>query len=396
MKKEVAIIGGGTAGLFLASFLDTSIFEVCIYEKMNTLGRKFLVAGDGGFNLTHAEAFEIFKTKYTPATVLSEALDSFTNEDLRSWLSEIGIPTYVGSSGRVFPNKGIKPIEVLQSIKDYLERRGVQCKFNQSFLDWDTEGKLRFDNGTVIDPAYTVFALGGGSWKVTGSDGQWQKAFSEKGILTKPFSPSNCTYKINWSPAFIKKHEGTPLKNLSLSSQNKIQKGEAVVTQFGLEGNAIYGLSPQIRSDLKAKGAATVFVDWKPSLVHESIVGKLAAAKTNTTKALKDTLKLPAAVIDLLKEHLNKDEYLDNSVLAKYIKQFPLSITEAAPIDEAISTSGGVDLNSVDANFQIKILKNQFCIGEMLDWDAPTGGYLIQACASSGVFLAKHLNQLQN
>ena len=396
MKKEVAIIGGGTAGLFLASFLDTSIYEVCIYERMSTLGRKFLVAGDGGFNLTHGEAFELFKTKYTPATVLSEALDSFTNDDLRSWLSEIGIPTFVGSSGRVFPNKGIKPIEVLQSIKGYLDHSGVQCKFNQSFVDWDTEGRLRFDNGTVIDPTYTVFALGGGSWKVTGSDGQWQRAFSEKGIPTKHFSPSNCAYNINWSPDFIKKHEGTPLKNISLSSQNKIQKGEAVVTQFGLEGNAIYGLSPQIRSDLKAKGAAPVFVDWKPSLDHGSIVGKLVAAKTNTTKALKDTLKLPTAVIDLLKEKLSKEEYLDTSTLAKYIKQFPLSITEAAPIDEAISTSGGIDLEAIDSNFQIRILKNQFCIGEMLDWDAPTGGYLIQACASSGVFLAKHLNQLQN
>ena len=395
MKKEVAIIGGGTAGLFLASFLDTSIFDVCIYEKMNTLGRKFLVAGDGGFNLTHSEAIESFKSRYAPSTVLSEALDSFTNEDFRDWLLDIGIPTYVGSSGRVFPEKGIKPIEVLQTIKTYLENRGVQFRYNHLFEDWDTEERLLLDNDAVLNPDYAVFALGGGSWRVTGSDGQWQKTFSNKGILTKPFNPSNCAYKINWSPSYIQKHEGAPLKNISISIHDKIQKGEAVVTQFGLEGNAIYGLSPQIKLDLKAKGEAIVFVDFKPSLDHKSIEDKLENTKTNTTKTLKDKLKLPSAVIDLIKDSMTKEEYLDRPVLANRIKQFPLRVTGAAPIDEAISTSGGVDLDAVDSNFQIKKLKNQFCIGEMLDWDAPTGGYLIQACASSGVFLAKHLNQLQ-
>ena len=395
MKKKVAIIGGGTAGLFLASFLDTTIYEVCIYEKMNTLGRKFLVAGDGGFNLTHGEILDSFKARYTPTTFLERQLDSFTNIDLRDWFMDLGVSTFVGSSGRVFPQKGIKPIEVLQVIKVHLKSKGVQFKFNQTFKGWDSENRLLFEGDQTINPDYTIFALGGSSWKVTGSDGSWQKAFQDKGISTSDFSPSNCAYKINWTAEFVSRHEGTPLKNITISIKNKVQKGEAVITQFGLEGNAIYGLSPQIKLDLSAKREATVFVDFKPTLDIDTVVGKLENAKRNITQTLKEKLKLPIAAIDLMKESMTKEEYLDISILAKRIKKFPLTLVEAAPIDEAISTSGGIALGAVDKHFQLKKIENQYCIGEMLDWDAPTGGYLIQACASKGVFLAKHLNQLQ-
>lgn len=395
MKKHVAIIGGGTASLFLASFLDTTIYDVCIYEKMNTLGRKFLVAGDGGFNLTHCEDLATLKSRYTPASFLELALDAFTNIDLRDWLMDLEIPTFVGSSGRVFPIKGIKPIEVLQAIKTHLKNKGVQLKFNHTFKDWDAESRLLFKRGQTINPDYAIFALGGSSWQVTGSNGAWQKAFRNKGISTNDFSPSNCAYKINWADDFFSKHEGTPLKNITISINDKTQKGEAVITQFGLEGNAIYGLSPHIKLELNAKGKTIVFVDFKPSLDQNKIITKLENAKANTTRTLKDKLKLPSAAIDLLKTSLTKEEYLDTSILTNRIKNFPITIVDSAPIDEAISTAGGIRLDAVDENFQLKKLKNQFCIGEMLDWDAPTGGYLIQACASSGVFLAKHLNQLQ-
>lgn len=395
MKKHVAIIGGGTASLFLASFLDTTIYDVCIYEKMNTLGRKFLVAGDGGFNLTHCEDLATLKSRYTPASFLELALDAFTNIDLRDWLMDLEIPTFVGSSGRVFPKKGIKPIEVLQAIKTHLKNKGVQLKFNHTFKDWDAESRLLFKRGQTINPDYAIFALGGSSWQVTGSNGAWQKAFRNKGISTNDFSPSNCAYKINWADDFFSKHEGTPLKNITISINDKTQKGEAVITQFGLEGNSIYGLSPHIKLELNANGKAIVFVDFKPSLDQNKIITKLENAKANTTRTLKDKLKLPSAAIDLLKTSLTKEEYLDTSILTNRIKNFPITIVDSAPIDEAISTAGGIRLDAVDENFQLKKLKNQFCIGEMLDWDAPTGGYLIQACASSGVFLAKYLNQLQ-
>ena len=395
MKKEVAIIGGGTAGLFLAAFLDPDKYVVTIYEKMNTLGRKFLVAGDGGFNLTHGEEMPSFKSRYTPTDFLEAALESFTNSDLRTWLSDLGIPTFVGSSGRVFPKKGIKPIEVLRTIKTYLEKRGVQFKFNQTFVGWDTDDRILFDAEEVIDSDYTIFALGGSSWKVTGSDGSWKKSFEEKRIPTVEFNPSNCAYKINWSEQFTQKHEGAPLKNIAISIKDKTQKGEAVITKFGLEGNAIYALSPDIKVELKNQEASLVSIDFKPSLDQATVLDKLNKAKTNTTKTLKEILKLPSAVIDLIKEDLSKEEFLDNSYLASSIKRFPLTLLDDAPIDEAISTSGGVALEAVDKNFQLKKLDNQFCIGEMLDWDAPTGGYLIQACASSGVFLAKHLNRIE-
>jgi len=346
MKKELAIIGGGTAGLFLAAFIDTEIFDVTIYEKMNTLGRKFLVAGDGGFNLTHVEEMPSFKSRYTPPAFLKEALRAFSNRDFRAWLLDLGIPTFVGTSGRVFPDKGLKPIEVLNRIKAQLIEKNVKMKFNKTFIGWDEKGSVKFVSGETIHPKYTIFALGGASWKVTGSDGTWLDVLAAKGVKTLDFSPSNCAYEINWSEEFILKHEGTPLKNISISLQGKTQKGETVITKFGIEGNAIYGLSPEIK-------------------------------------------------LELIKQTLNKEEYLDSTHLANRIKKFPLNLIGAAPIDEAISTIGGINLQSVDKHFELKNLKKHYCIGEMLDWNAPTGGYLIQACVSSGVYLAQHLNKLE-
>jgi len=392
MKKNVAIIGGGTAGLLLAAFLDTDLYNVTIYEKKASLGRKFLVAGDGGFNLTHSEELTHFKTKYTPVSFLDNALEYFSNIDLRAWLLSIEIPTFVGSSGRVFPEKGIKPIDVLKRIEAFLIAKNVQFEFNKTFTGWNKENELEFNANEIIKSDYTVFALGGSSWKVTGSDGSWLDIFNKKGIDTLSFVASNCAFQIKWNENFIQKHEGKPLKNIAISINNKIQKGEAVITKFGIEGNAIYGLSPEIQAALASQKEVKVYVDFKPTIDLESLINKINNSKSNSSTTLREVVKLSPTEIELLKLTLTKEEFLDIQTLAKFIKYFPLIIIGSAPIDEAISTSGGIDLNAVDTNFEIKKLKNQFCIGEMLDWNAPTGGYLIQACASMGVYLAGYLN----
>ena len=394
MKKRIAIIGSGPSAFLLAAFLDAKKFTVTIYEKNKTTGRKFLVAGKGGFNLTHSEPIDQLINRYTPNDFLDKVLLNFTNIDFRNWLEKIKIPTYIGSSKRVYPKEGIKPIELLNSILNHLKEKGIIIKYEHTFSNWDDNDNPIINNKT-IQADYTVFALGGGSWKVTGSEGNWRDTFSKKGIKTKPFQASNCGYQVAWKANFIQKHEGTPLKNITISCNNGIQKGEAVITKFGLEGNSIYGLSPQIREQLLTHSKATIFIDFKPSLTIENIHSKITLSNyKNTTEILKKELKLSPPQVDLLKISLSKVAYLNTESLTKSIKSFPLEIVKTASLDEAISTVGGIDLKAVSENFELKKMSNQFCIGEMLDWDAPTGGYLLQACASTGVYLAKHLNKI--
>ena len=394
MKKSVAIIGGGPSAFLLGAFLDASRFDVTIYEKNKTVGRKFLVAGKGGFNISHSEPIEQLIKRYTPTGFLEEALLNFTNTDFRDWLAQIGIPTYIGSSKRVYPKEGIKPIEVLTAILNHLKEKGVDIKYEHAFSDWNAENNPIINN-KAIKTDYTVFSLGGGSWKITGSDGSWLNTFAKKGIHTKPFQASNCGYQIDWKSDFIQENEGTPLKNITIYCGDASQKGEAVITQFGLEGNAIYGLSPQIREGLLKSDKALIFIDFKPSLTLEKVLSKIkASTQKNTTAILKKELKLSSAQIDLLKTYLTKESYLNTETLASNIKKFPLAVINTATIEEAISTVGGIDLGAVSKNFELQHLPTQYCIGEMLDWDTPTGGYLLQACASIGVTLAKHLNKI--
>lgn len=394
MKKRITIIGSGPSAFLLAAFLDAEKFTVTIYEKNKTAGRKFLVAGKGGFNLTHSEPNDQLINRYTPNDFLDKALLNFRNIDFRNWLEKINIPTYIGSSKRVYPKEGIKPIELLNSILNHLKEKGITIKYEHTFSNWDTNENPVINKKT-IQTDYTVFALGGGSWKVTGSDGNWLDTFSKKGIQTKSFQASNCSYQIAWDPSFIEKHEGSPLKNITISCNKVIQKGEAVITKFGLEGNSIYGLSPQIRNQLLTHSKATVFIDFKPSLTVENIHSKITLSNhKNTTEILKKELKLSPPQVDLLKISLSKVAYLNTESLIMNIKNFPLEIVNTASVDEAISTVGGIDLKAVSENFELKKMSNQFCIGEMLDWDAPTGGYLLQACASTGVHLAKYLNKI--
>ena len=393
MKKSIAIIGGGSSALLTAAFLDSDKFDITIYEKKKSIGRKFLVAGDGGFNLSHGEHIDKMITRYTPTSFLKNALLNFTNEDLRNWLLSIDIPTFVGSSNRIYPEKGIKPITVLTNIKQFLIDKNIQFLYNYEWKDWSDKSELIFNDNKIVRADYTIFSLGGASWKITGSEGNWADNFKEKGINTLPFLPANCAYNINWKSDFISKNEGQPLKNIALSCLDKKQKGELVITKFGLEGNAIYALSPQIQSQLTANKKPVVYLDLKPTLELATIQKKIKDSHLRITDILKKILRLSSPQIALLKTILTKEEYINKNNIAKKIKALPLVIEAAATLNEAISTTGGISLNEVTENFELKKLKNNYCIGEMLDWSAPTGGYLLQACFSMGTYVAKHLNE---
>ena len=390
MKKTISIIGGGPAAMLLAAHLDPDLFDVTIIEKNNALGRKFLVAGKGGFNLSHSENLEQFIPRYTPFDFLEKALTTFSNDDLRAWFNSLDIPTFVGSSKRVYPIEGIKPIEVLSAVLKELEQKKVKLITKENWIGFNDKDELIFESGLKIQSDITVFSLGGGSWKKTGSSGEWLNYFSKKGINIIPFSASNCASEIDWKKDFIVKNEGKPLKNISISCENSSKKGEMVISKFGLEGGAIYALSPQIRNGLNKTGKAAITIDLKPSLAVDEIVSKLSSGKL--TQQLVKSIKLEKPKIDLLKHYLNREEFLDIKSLARVIKAFPLEIVGNAPLDEAISTVGGIELNGVDENFELHKMKNCYAIGEMLDYDAPTGGYLLQSCFSMGVFVANHLN----
>lgn len=394
MKKSVSIIGGGPAALILAAILDCKKFKVTVYEKNKTLGRKFLVAGKGGFNLTHSEPIVELIARYTPTHFLEKALLDFDNDDFREWIDSIGIPTYIGSSKRVYPKSGIKPITVLNAILDVMDKQGVAIEYQHTWTGWMSDNSLVFNSNTIINSDYTIFAMGGGSWKVTGSDGSWLDLFKKENIPVAPFQSSNCAYRVDWPEDFIMEHEGSPLKNIAISCLNKRQKGEAVITRFGLEGNAIYALSPQIREELQRQQKAIVFLDMKPTLRYDDLLNKIRKSTfKKTSETLQKEVKLSPAQIGLLKKYLSKETYLNSELLAQNIKKLSLEITGTALLNDAISTTGGIQLNAVDENFQLKNKKSNYCVGEMLDWDAPTGGYLLQACFSMGMHLARHLNK---
>lgn len=396
-KKTIAIIGGGPASMMLACSLNSNKYEITIYEKNIALGRKFLVAGKGGFNLTHSENLQQFIERYTPSSFIKPFLGNFSNADFRDWLQTIGVDTYVGTSKRVFPIKGIKPIEVLKAIEKKLAENNVNIKYNHEWIGWKNENLLfNAVNGSfAIKSDVAVFALGGGSWNVTGSNSKWLDFFAARGIKTKAFYPSNCAYKVNWSSAILKTIEGQALKNCDFKCGAMKRKGEVVLTAFGIEGSGIYPLSPEIRAQLLNNNKdVKIQVDFKPELTEDEIKKRfLNKGKQSIKDFLEKRLNLSAVQITLIKSGTNKEEYNDIEALVKFIKHFPITISGTAPLDEAISTVGGIDLNEVGENLQLIKLPEHYCMGEMLDWDAPTGGYLLQACFSMGRYLANHLNK---
>lgn len=400
MKKNVTIVGGGAAALVLACELDPEKFEVSIFEKNAALGRKFLVAGEGGLNLTHSEKEDSFLSRYSPSDFLKEAFTQFSNKQLIVWLNALGIETFIGSSGRAFPKQGMKPIEVFNIILEKIKKNRVGIHTKHRWKGFSEHGELIFEVGDELKKLksdYTVFCLGGASWPVTGSLGDWTSYFSEKNISTIPFRASNCAFKVEWPSSFIAKTEGKILKNISTQCGNKMQVGEIVITRFGLEGSGIYPLSPEIRVQMDKFAQAEICIDLKPNLSSEKIVKRLEGkpAKVNLTEFLKSELNINEVQITLLKHFLSKDEFLNSTSLAQNIKRFKLNIVGFAPIDEAISTVGGISVSEIDDFFQLKKLPGHFVIGEMLDYDAPTGGYLLQSCFSMAKYLAANLNKSQ-
>lgn len=397
MKKKIAIIGSGPAALMLAISLNESVYDITIYEKNFALGRKFLVAGDGGFNLTHSEDIELFIKRYSPPEFLAKSLSSFNNVDLRAKLKALGIETFVGSSKRVYPIKGVKPITVLNAFIDELNKKNISIKTLHQWHQMNDEGGLEFlhrDKSITKKADYTIFALGGSSWSKTGSDGQWVDWFRSKHIHVVPFEASNCNYRVLWDADFILKHEGDALKNIGLSCGYHKKLGELTITQFGLEGGPIYALSPTIREQIKVKGFAEVYIDLKPSHSEEELLFKMnGCGIIKVSEILKNVCNLSNIQRNLLKSLLNREEYLSFTTLSKKIKALPIKIESSASLDEAISTVGGLAREEVNENFELLKMPNCFAIGEMLDWDAPTGGYLLQGCFSMGYKVADFLNK---
>jgi uncharacterized flavoprotein (TIGR03862 family) len=380
----------------LAAQLDTDKYQVTIYDKKKAVGRKFLVAGEGGLNLTFNAPLDELINQYHPNDFIAPILQQFTNEDLRNWFKSLEIPTFLGSSNRVFPAKELKPIDVLNKITEHLTAKNVQFKLDTQWTGWNTKGHLCFNDSEDIESDITVFALGGASWKVTGSDGSWCGAFMERGINVLPFRAANCAFHIDWDNNFIHTHAGKPLKNIALKYKKQSSKGELVVSEFGLEGNALYALSRSLQDELLTKKSVCLKLDLKPTMTVSQIKAKYKKSKlTKVTDILKEDLSLDRTAVALIKQYSDKETFMDINQLAKIIKAVPITLTAADDIDKAISTLGGIALDEVDANFQLNKMPNTYAIGEMLDWYAPTGGYLLQGCFSMGFSLAENLNGLK-
>lgn len=394
--KNITIIGGGPAALMLAAQIDTKKYKVTLFEKKKSVGRKFLVAGEGGLNLTYNSSIDAFINQYFPSDFIDPIIRKFTNKDLTEWLNQLEIPTFIGSSNRVFPDLNQKPIEVLNKIVAHILKRKIEFQLNTKWTGWNEKGNLCFENLEDIKSDIVVFALGGASWKVTGSDGKWSELFKSKDINVLPFRAANCAFEVDWNKDFIKNNEGKPLKNIALTFNNHTAKGELVISKFGIEGNAIYALSQKIQEKLLTEKSCKIYLDLKPTMSVTQLKSKYNNAKVSkVTDILKKVLKLDRTSIGLLKQFTDKDTFSNPDLLIKAIKSVPIIIKSSEEIDKAISTLGGVSLNEIDENFQLKKIPNSYVLGEMLDWYAPTGGYLLQGCFSMGFTLAKHFNEME-
>ena len=391
-RKKIIIIGGGPAGLMAADILSVT-HDVHIYDKEKNVGQKFLLAGKGGFNLTNNLQGKDLTSKYSPVGLMDKALSNFDTLALRQWLSTMGIPTFVGTSGKVFPEKGIKPIDVLNKIKTKLMKQGVQFHTQHEFVGFDSNRHVTFKNqgkNIVLEADYILFALGGASWPVTGSNGSWRAIFESLGIVTNPFQSSNCGINICWPEALSQSHVGKPLKNIKLFTDNFEVKGEAVITKYGLEGNAVYPLVPSIRNMLNTNIPAYIYIDFKPSNTREQLLQKISG-KNSKTKDYGQLFNLNTVQLAMIKAYTGKEIFLSVDGFISSIKKLAIPVDSLRPVKEAISTIGGIAPEEVNDDFSLKKYPGIYTFGEMLDWDAPTGGFLLQGCFSMGNYVAKSI-----
>ncbi len=391
---RVAVIGGGPAGLMAAEVLGQAGIAVTVYDQMPSLGRKFLMAGRGGLNLTHSEDFERFAQRYAEARPqLLPHLEAFRPEDLRAWCEGLGQETFVGSSGRVFP-KAFKASPLLRAWLARLGQLGVTFRLRHRWQGWDAEGHLVFsgpDGKTVREkPAATVLALGGASWPRLGSDGTWTAALERRGIGVSPLRPSNMGFAVPWSDVMRARFAGEPLKRIALTFDGTTVRGEAVGTTDGIEGGAVYALSARLRDAIERDGHATLLVDLRPDLSTEALAKRLDAPRKGQSAStfLRKAAGLSPVGIALLRES-SATLPGDARELARLIKAVSLTLTGVKSLERAISSAGGIGFGEVDEHLMLRRLPGTFVAGEMLDWEAPTGGYLLQATFATGAAAAR-------
>ena len=394
--RSVAVIGGGPAGLMAAELLARAGAKVTVYDRMASLGRKFLMAGRGGLNLTHSEPLAAFLARYGDGDPsLRQAIEAFPPAALRAWADSLGEPTFIGSSGRVFP-KSMKTSPLLRTWILRLNNLGVTFKLRHRWDGWDDDGRLRFVTSreeVLAEPDATVLALGGASWPKLGADARWAETLRAQDIAVTPLRPANCGFTAAWTDVF-RGFEGQPLKGIAADIAGRRVRGEAMITREGIEGGAVYALSSPIREAIERGGSAVVAIDLMPDVGAAKLTERLSAprGKQSLSNFLRKATHLSAAALALVREAaLVKGvplATLKPDALAALIKAAPVKLTGVQPIATAISTAGGVSFSELDEGFMLKRYPGIFVAGEMLDWDAPTGGYLLQASFATGVAAA--------
>ena len=391
---KVAIIGGGPAGLMAAEVLVAQGITVDLYDAMPSIGRKFLLAGKGGMNLTHTEASAPFLSRYgARAPQIAPMLDSFGPEALRAWVHALGITTFIGSSGRVFPTD-MKAAPLLRAWLKRLRDAGVTFHMRHRWLDWDDKHTLRFatpEGEMKVQADAVVLALGGASWARLGSDGAWLPLLAQHGIDATPLKPANCGFDIAWSAHFQEHFAGQPVKSviancIAIDGSEIKRQGECVITSTGIEGGLIYALSAPLREQIAQNGSATLHLDLAPGKTFERVLAEVSAGRGSRSMSshLQSKVGITGVKAGLLRECASKEDYADPKKLAQAIKALPLKLIATRPIDEAISSAGGVLFEALDEQLMAQNMPGLFCAGEMLDWEAPTGGYLLTACFASG------------
>lgn len=393
---KAVIVGGGPAGLMAAETLSQGGVEVDLYDAMPSVGRKFLLAGVGGMNITHAESFEVFLTRYgARAKAIAPLFDRFPPAELRAWMHGLGIDTFVGSSGRVFP-AGMKAAPLLRAWLHRLRDAGVRFHVRHRWLGWADDGALRFttpEGEVQAGAGALVLGLGGASWPKLGSTGAWVALLQQRGIDVAPLAPANCGFDVagGWSVHLRERFAGQPLKTVALRfiSHDGVEHerhGELMLSDHGVEGSLVYALSAPLRDAIQAQGTVTLALDLLPDKTPERVMAEVAHPRGARSLAshLQSRTGLRGAKVALLHECLTKDTLNDPVRLAQAIKSLPLTLVAPRPVEEAISSAGGVRFEALDQHLMLRALPGVFCAGEMLDWEAPTGGYLLSACFASG------------